>query len=102
MADSFTGREPVTRREHDEPWAANLESDAHADNRQLLIEEAIDAIEQTRAGQFVDLVTHESHGHPSTYLYDSMRTLRTVEEIADEGRCSCGGYVTRVTVRPQR
>lgn len=95
----YTGREPVTRTVHERPWTADLESRKHAANRALVIEEARDAVSQTDPAQYVDLVTHESHGHPATYLYPSMESLDRDVVISDNGRCSCGGYVTRVRVR---
>lgn len=97
-SQKYAGREPVTRRVHDRPWAADLETDAHAADRQLVVDEALDAVDQTRPGQYVDLVTHERHGHPSTYLYEPIRSLDLQVDVYDEGRCHCGGYVTRVTV----
>jgi len=102
MADSIRisdSREPVTRRTHDHPWAADLETERHADDEELVVGEALDAVKQTRPGQHVDLVTHESHGHPATYLYQRFESLDRDVVIADDGRCSCEGYVTRVCVR---
>jgi hypothetical protein len=101
MTNAYADREPVTRREHDLPWVADLESDEHAANRRLTVAEAVDAVEQTRPCRFVDLVTHEQHGHPSSYLYEAVRSVDRPVELSDEGRCSCGGYVTRVSVRPR-
>jgi putative CGCGG family rSAM target protein len=98
MANEYADREPVTRREHDHPWVADLEADRHATDRRLTVAEAVDAVEQTGPSQFVDLVTHEQHGHPSSYLYEEVRSVDRSVDISDEGRCSCGGYVTRVTV----
>jgi putative CGCGG family rSAM target protein len=101
MSNTYADREPVTRRTHDHPWVADLEAEEHATNRQLTIAEAVDAVEQTRSGHFVDLVTHEQHGHPASYLYKPVRTVDRSVVLSDEGRCSCGGYVTRVTVSRQ-
>ncbi|WP_226013489.1 CGCGG family rSAM-modified RiPP protein [Halomicrobium salinisoli] len=101
-SSAYAGREPVTRAAHDRPWAADLETEAHAADRRLTVHEAIDAVEQTRAGRHVDLVTHERHGHPSTYLYRPVRAVDRRVELSDEGRCSCGGYVTRVRVEPSQ
>lgn len=98
MVNAYADREPVTRREHTHRWVADLETDEHAVDRQLIVAEAVDAVEQTATGRFVDLVAHERHGHPSTYLYDAIRSVSRPIAIADDGRCSCGGYVTRVTV----
>jgi len=100
MTSTYADREPVTRRDHDEPWVADLESHEHAADRVLTVSEAVDAVEQTRAGRFVDLITHERHGHPSSYLYETVVSVDRPVAVSDEGRCSCGGYVTRVTVRP--
>lgn len=96
--DAYADREPVTRWKHDRPWVADLETAEHATDRALTVAEAVDAVEQTYPGQFVDLVTHERHGHPSTYLYEAIRSVDHPVELWDEGRCSCGGYVTRVAV----
>lgn len=98
MTGAYAGREPVTRRVHDEPWVADLEADDHAADRELTVAEAVDAVEQTRAGGFVDLVTHGRHGHPSSYLYETVLSVDRPVALSDEGRCSCEGYVTRVTV----
>jgi putative CGCGG family rSAM target protein len=102
MTDSICvsdSREPVTRRTHDHPWAADLETERHADDKELVVGEALDAVRQTQAGQHVNLVTHKSHGHPATYLYQRVESLDRSVVIADDGRCSCEGYVTRVFVR---
>lgn len=104
MADSIQvsdGREPVTRSRHDHPWAADLESEKHANDRELLVGEALDAVRQTRTGQHVDLVTHETHGHPATYLYPVLESLDRDIEITDAGRCACGGYVSRILLREE-
>ncbi|AZH25986.1 CGCGG family putative rSAM-modified RiPP protein [Haloplanus aerogenes] len=98
MPETYAGREPVTMRRHDRPWIADLETADHASDRQLTVTEAVDAVEQTYSGRFVDLVTPEQHGHPSSYLYEPVRTVARSVDIEDEGRCSCGGYVTRVAV----
>jgi putative CGCGG family rSAM target protein len=94
----YEGREPVTRRVHNRPWIADLESSRHAVDRQLVIEEAIDSIEQTSVGTRVDIVTHRRHGHPSTYLYSRLETRFDGLTLIDGDRCHCGGYVTRVVV----
>jgi putative CGCGG family rSAM target protein len=100
MADSIRSadsREPVTRRTHDHPWAANLETERHADDRGLVVGEALDAVRQTRPGQYVDLVTHESHGCPETYLCPELKSTEEIE-ITDSGRCACGGYIFRIWI----
>jgi putative CGCGG family rSAM target protein len=91
--------EPVTRREHDNSWSADLEQSHHAEDRNLVVSQALDAIEHTTAGHHVNLVTHGDHGHPDTYLYPTLADEfdRGIEWEYVE-RCGCGGHVTRVHV----
>lgn len=96
FARGYEAREPVTRRIHEMPWIAGLETAKHAANRRLVIEEALDAFAQTATGYHVDIVTHETHGHPANYLYSHLNAIDSDLEVTDCGRCSCGGYVTRV------
>ncbi|MFB6169845.1 MAG: CGCGG family rSAM-modified RiPP protein [Haloarculaceae archaeon] len=91
--------DPVTETVHDNSWSANLEKPEHAADRDLVVSQAIDAIEHTTDGNHVNLVTHGDHGHPETYLYDRIEAafgdavdLRYVEQ------CGCGGHVTRAFV----
>lgn len=102
MSETYTDREPVTRREHRYPWVADLAGDAHATDPQLIVGEAVDAVEQTPPGQFVSLVTHERHGHPSSYLYDALRSFDGRVELSDGSHCSCGAYVTRVCLDEEK
>lgn len=92
----YEGREPVTRQVHQQQWVADLESSIHALDRELVTEEAVDAVNQTAPGTRVDIITHQKHGHPSTYLYSHLKSLCDGIRLADDGRCHCGGYVTRV------
>ncbi|NHX37552.1 MULTISPECIES: CGCGG family putative rSAM-modified RiPP protein [Halolamina] len=90
--------EPVTNHVHDNSWSANLEKPEHGDDRDLVVRQAIEAIEHTAPGNHVNLVTHANHGHPSEYLYDTLD-----EEFADADweyieQCGCGGHVLRVHV----
>ncbi|MFC6784620.1 CGCGG family rSAM-modified RiPP protein [Halobaculum halobium] len=82
---------------HDTSWSAKLEEPRHADDRAVVVAEAIDAVERTADGVHVNLVTHGDHGHPETYLFPALaeRFGDTADcEFVD--RCGCGGYVTRV------
>ena len=90
--------EAVTDDVHENSWSANLEREAHAADRELVIEEAIDAVEQTAAGYHVNLVTHGAHGHPSTYLDHALATRFPSLEWEYVDQCGCGGHVTRVHV----
>ena len=94
--------EPVTDRVHEHSWSANLEQPRHGDDRDLLLAQAVDAVEKTAAGHHVNLVTHGDHGHPAEYLFDALDA-----EFGDDGdhvdweyveQCGCGGHVTRVHV----
>ncbi len=96
--NAYADREPVTMRVHDRAWTADLETDRHASDRRFVVDEAIEAVEQTRPDRFVDIVTHECHGHPSAYLYRALGSVDSDLDLSDRGRCSCGGYVTRVTI----
>lgn len=93
------GTEPVTDRIHDHAWAADLEQPEHAADRELVVKQAIKAIENTVEGTHVQLVTHEEYGHPSKYLYSALQ-----EEFGDNidwgyiCQCNCGGHILRVHV----
>lgn len=93
----YDRREPVTRRVHDRPWTADLQSPKYANNRRLTVEDAVVAVKQTNA-RYVNLITPEQHGHPARYLYSAFEVLDDVE-LHERGRCVGGGYVTRV-MRP--
>jgi len=89
--------EPVTDRDHDASWSANLEREQYAEDEALVVEHAFDAIEHTASGRHVNLVTHGAHDHPETYLYPALDA-----ELDDDAsyeyveQCGCGGHVTRV------
>jgi putative CGCGG family rSAM target protein len=89
----------ATDRVHENSWSANLEGPDHADDRDRLVSQAIDAVEHTAAGNHVNLVTHDAHGHPEEYLFDALEAA--FGEEADweyVERCGCGGHVVRVHV----
>ncbi|MFB6111393.1 MAG: CGCGG family rSAM-modified RiPP protein [Halobacteriaceae archaeon] len=91
---------PVTDRPHDTSWSANLEHEVHAQDQELVIGQAIEAVRKTASGTHVNLVTHGDHGHPETYLFEALAAEFDGTEIDWEfvDRCGCGGYVTRVYV----
>jgi putative CGCGG family rSAM target protein len=90
--------EPVTDTVHENSWSANLEKPAHAEDRALVVEDAIAAVEHTAPGYHVNLVTHGDHGHPSEYLYDALAERFEGLEWTYVEQCGCGGHVTRVDV----
>jgi putative CGCGG family rSAM target protein len=99
MATADDGVEPVTDRVHETSWSANLEEPVHADDETLVIEQAIEAIEHTRAGTHVNLVSHGAHGHPGGYLYAALDE-RFGDAVSYEyvRQCGCGGHVTKVRI----
>jgi len=46
--------DPVTDRDHDGSWSANLEREQHADDPDLVVEHALDAIDHTARGTRVN------------------------------------------------
>ena len=98
MVEDASDVEPVTRREHDVSWSANLELPRHADDRDLVIEQAKDAVAATAAGVHVNLVTHGDHGDPREYLWDDLEAAFDGIDLEYVDQCGCGGHVTRVHV----
>ncbi|MEF8786154.1 MAG: CGCGG family rSAM-modified RiPP protein [Haloarculaceae archaeon] len=90
--------EPITDTVHDNSWSANLEKPQHADDRSLVVDQALDAIEHTTSDNHVNLVTHGDHGHPSEYLYDALENAIDGVNYEYIEQCGCGGHVTRVHV----
>lgn len=77
-------------------WSISLEHDEYEDDLELVVNDGIDAVERTRIGYYVNLVTPENFGHPE-YLIVALEsyfkekiTLRFIDQ------CGCGGYVLRV------
>ena len=96
---SHDDAEPVTDHVHDNSWSANLEKAQHADDRDLVVGQAIDAVQHTADGNHVNLVTHGDHGHPEEYLYDELAAAFGDDvdwEYVEQ--CGCGGHVTRAHV----
>jgi putative CGCGG family rSAM target protein len=85
--------------QHETSWSINLEKPRHGADRATLLAEAIDAVEGTASGTHVNLVTHEAHGDPRSYLFDHLADrVGDAAEWEFVERCGCGGYVTRVHV----
>jgi len=94
--ESHETAEPITDEVHDDSWSANLEKPRHADDRELILEQAV---EHTTAGNHVNLVTHGEQGRPSEYLCEAVRAgVDTDLAIEYVDQCGCGGHVTRVHV----
>ena len=85
--------------ERDYSWSVNLELPEHAEDRGQVVAEALEAVEQTAPGQFVNLVTHEAHGHPETYLHGRLLERFGADvDLEYVDQCGCGGHVTRIHV----
>lgn len=89
--------DPVTDHTHDNSWSANLEEEIHADDRELVVEQAREAVAHTASGNHVNLVSHGDHGHPESYLFEALHEQFDVNVEYIE-QCGCGGHVTRVHV----
>ncbi|MDS0477495.1 CGCGG family rSAM-modified RiPP protein [Natrinema sp. 1APR25-10V2] len=98
MTEDVSGVEPVTRRDHDASWSANLEKPEHAADRELVVEQAKDAVHATESGYHVNLVTHGDHGRPEDYLWDELEAAFDGIRLEYVDQCGCGGHVTRVHV----
>jgi putative CGCGG family rSAM target protein len=98
MTVSHDEVEPITESVHDNSWSANLEKPHHGEDRALVREQAIEAVEHTAPGNHVNLVTHGDHGHPEEYLYETLADAFDDVEYEYVEQCGCGGHVTRVHV----
>lgn len=77
-------------------WSISLEHDEYENNLELVVNDGMEAVEQTSIGYYVNLVTPEKFGHPDyliaaleMYFKDKI-TMRYIDQ------CGCGGYVLRV------
>ena len=61
--------EPITDRVHDNSWSANLETPAHADDRELVVEQAVAAVDHT----VPEITSTSSH----TVTTDTRRRIST-------------------------
>ncbi|HKJ58120.1 MAG TPA: CGCGG family rSAM-modified RiPP protein [Halobacteriales archaeon] len=97
MTTPATDPEPPTDRDHDTSWSANLETPGYAEDPDLVVDHALEAVRRTATGTHVNLVTHEAHGHPESYLHPALEAaLDEDASVEFVDRCGCGGYVTRV------
>ncbi len=85
-------------RVHRNSWSANLETEAHAADRDRIVDDALTAVRNTAAGYHVNLVTHGEHGHPREYLFPVLADRFDETQIDWEyvDQCGCGGHVTRI------
>jgi putative CGCGG family rSAM target protein len=78
-------------------WSVSLEHDEYENDLELVVKDAIDAVEQTSIGYYVNVVTPETLGHPDEYLTEAL-TIFFEDQIEAKfiDQCGCGGYVLRV------
>lgn len=79
-------------------WSCGLEAEEYEDDKELLIKDAMNAIEDTGLNHFVNLVTPAVHGNPEKYLVPIIKDKygdHVSTEFVDQ--CGCGGYVLKVT-----
>ncbi|WP_442599023.1 CGCGG family putative rSAM-modified RiPP protein [Neobacillus sp. D3-1R] len=78
-------------------WTKDLEHDEYEDDIDLIIKDAIEAVDITRPGFYVNLVTSSHFGNPVDYLQPLLEELYK-ENISMKfiDQCGCGGYVLRV------
>jgi putative CGCGG family rSAM target protein len=78
-------------------WSISLEHDEYESNLELVINDAIDAVQETSPGHYVNLVTPEGFGLPEDYLVEALVTIFKNEiSMKFIDQCGCGGYVLRV------
>ncbi|WP_411253761.1 CGCGG family rSAM-modified RiPP protein [Neobacillus niacini] len=81
----------------DKNWSISLEHEEYVSDLELVIKDAIQAVEDTNRGFYVNIVTPSSFGNPDEYLAEALLTYfgdRIGMKYFDQ--CGCGGYVLRV------
>lgn len=80
-------------------WSCALEHGEYEQDKDLVIKEGIDAVNETEKGYHVNLVTPATFGNPDLYLTTILKEkfggAINVEFI---DQCGCGGYVLRVSI----
>ncbi|HJV46285.1 MAG TPA: CGCGG family rSAM-modified RiPP protein [Bacillota bacterium] len=81
----------------DHDWSIDLEHGEYEENQELVIQDALQAVERTSPGYYVNLVTPNGFGTPEEYLDPLLHELYG-EKIKTRfiDQCGCGGYVLRV------
>lgn len=78
-------------------WSISLEHDEYESNLELVVKDAIEAVQNTTTGHYVNLVTPAGFGSLEDYLPEALNIVfgKTIEwKFIDQ--CGCGGYVLRV------
>lgn len=82
-------------------WSINLEEPYYAEHPDALLQAALEAVNSTSPGCYVNLVTPEELGHPEDSFNGRLKSALatqdiSVKEIRYIDECGCGGHVTRV------
>lgn len=81
----------------DKDWTKDLEHDEYENDIDLIIKDAMTAVEETKEGCYVNLVTSEVFGNPESYLKPLLEEVFPGQlRIKFIDQCGCGGYVLRV------
>jgi putative CGCGG family rSAM target protein len=81
-------------------WSCGLEHGEYAENKNLVIEEGIEAVAETAPGFHVNLVTPSVFGDPDEYLTPLLNEkFGNAIEAKLIDQCGCGGYVLRVWIK---
>lgn len=78
-------------------WSISLEDAEYKEDIGLVVTDAIEAVEKTAKGYYVNLVTPSVFGNPDTYLKEALDLFfgNKIDTIFID-QCGCGGYVLRV------
>jgi hypothetical protein len=76
-----------------------LNGPEHADNRDLVVLEALQIVSAADPGTELILVTHSHQGDPREYLHSRLESAAGRDALVDFlGRRNGGGFLTRVLV----
>lgn len=81
----------------DKNWSVSLEHEEYENDIELVVNDAIEAVQTTSKGYYVNVVTPANFGNPVDYLtpaLDSYFSKKIEMKFIDQ--CGCGGYVLRV------
>jgi putative CGCGG family rSAM target protein len=78
-------------------WTKDLEHDEYENDIDLILKDALEAIEITQPGYFVNLVTSSNFGNPVEYLQPLIENMfKATVRLKYIDQCGCGGHVLRV------
>ena len=79
-------------------WSVNLETEEFILDRNLIVTEAVKAVQNTGVSHYVNLAVAHEHGQPDSYLVPALKdAFGAAIDIDFLDQCGCGGYVYRIT-----